>query len=215
MPAVLEHFARLPLPERAFVRARLASAPLQQVATRVRGGRVLDVGCGHGLLCALLHEDDPNREVVGLDPDPRKIAWARASIGRAPRSHFEVGTCEQLAAQAPRPFDTVVICDVLYLLDADAQRSCLAACHRVLGPGGRLLLKEAEDDGGWRTRKALLQERVMVRVLGRTRSSGALRFLPRDRTVALLEATGFRVDEVEALSRRSTTPHVLFVASKA
>jgi 2-polyprenyl-6-hydroxyphenyl methylase/3-demethylubiquinone-9 3-methyltransferase len=88
----------------------------------------------------------------------------------------------------------------------------LSACHRLLKKGGRLLLKEAEDDGGWRTRKALLQEQVMVRLLRRTRGSGGLGFSKRETTQALLERTGFSVVETLALSSGSTTPHGLFVA---
>jgi 2-polyprenyl-6-hydroxyphenyl methylase/3-demethylubiquinone-9 3-methyltransferase len=211
----LRHFDALPLAERAFVRARLFSAPLAHLATRVRGARVLDVGCGHGLLCALVLHDDPNREVTGIDPDPRKIAWAQASVGRAPHTHFEVATIEQLAARAPLPFDTVLVADVLYLLDEPAQLRFLAACRAVLSPGGRLLVKEAEDDGGWRAWKALAQEKLMVQVLRRTQSSGALGFATRAQLVSLLERSGFRVDEVQSLARGSTTPHVLLVASPA
>jgi 2-polyprenyl-6-hydroxyphenyl methylase/3-demethylubiquinone-9 3-methyltransferase len=207
----LRVFDRLPLGERLFVRARLFSAPLEQLAARVEGTRVLDVGCGHGVLCALMAVGFPDRRVAGIDPDPRKIDWARASIGRLPNTRFEAVTVDDLAAREPGTFDTVTVADVLYLLPPDAWGAFLASCHRLLVPGGRLLLKEAEDDGSWRARKALLQERLMVR-LGRTRASGGLGFQPRARTEDALRVAGFEVEEVLPLGRRSTTPHVLFVA---
>ena len=48
-------FSHLPPAERFHVHARAASAPLEAVASRVpSGGAVADVGCGHGLLTALL-----------------------------------------------------------------------------------------------------------------------------------------------------------------
>lgn len=205
-------FDSLPLVERLFVRARLFSAPLLELASEVRGPRVLDVGCGHGVLCAVMADGHPERTVVGIDPDPRKINWARRSIGRWPRTRFEVLTVERLAELEPGQFETITVADVLYLLPADAWTSFLGACHRLLVPGGQLLLKEAEDDGGWRARKALLQEKVMV-ALGRTHASGGLGFLPRENTHRALEAAGFHVDSVTSLARGSTTPHVLFAAT--
>ncbi|MCC6333946.1 MAG: class I SAM-dependent methyltransferase [Myxococcales bacterium] len=207
----LRVFDRLSVGERLFVRARLLSAPLEEVARRVEGPRVLDVGCGHGVLCALLAVGFPDRLVVGIDPDPRKVDWARASVGRLPHTRFEAVTVDALAQREPASFDTVTVADVLYLLPSSGWPDFLRACHRSLKPGGQLLLKEAEDDGSWRVRKALLQEKVMVG-LGRTRASGGLGFQPREVTLEALRGAGFRVKEVLKLSRGSTTPHVLFEA---
>lgn len=211
----LSFFAPLSLGERLFVRGRLASAPLEELARRARGRRVLDVGCGHGLLSALLAWEEPRREVTGIDPDPRKIGWASASVGRSARVHFEVATAEALAEREPSSYDTVTIADVLYLVPDDAQRSLLEACHRLLRPGGLLLVKEVEDDGGWRAVKALAQEQLMVRLLRRTKSSGGLGLRSRQATQEALEGAGFQVEEIVTLSRWSTTPHVLFTAVRA
>jgi 2-polyprenyl-6-hydroxyphenyl methylase/3-demethylubiquinone-9 3-methyltransferase len=208
----LKAFDALPLTERLFVRARLFSAPLEELVKRARGTRMLDVGCGHGLLCSMLAMGFPDRFVVGIDPDPKKIDWARRSVGRLGNTRFDVMTVERLAALEPESFDTVTVSDVLYLLPQSAWPDFFAACHRLLKAGGVLLLKEAEDDGGWRTRKALLQEQVMVRLLRRTKESGAIGFSKREATKALLERAGFSVTEIVSLSAGSTTPHVLFVA---
>lgn len=208
----LSVFKGLPLPERLFVRARLFTAPLEELTQRVKGTRILDVGCGHGLLCSLMALGFPDRFVVGIDTDPRKIDWARRSVGRLGNTRFDVMTVERLASLEAGTFDTITVTDVLYLLPESDWPDFLAACHQLLKQGGQLLLKEAEDDHGWRTRKALLQEQVMVRLLGRTKGSGGLGFSPRERTQALLTRAGFRVSSTLALSRHSTTPHVLFVA---
>ena len=214
MTAALDAFAPLPLFERLFVRGRLGSAPLYEVARRAPRGRIVDVGCGHGLMVALLATEHPERNVVGLDPDPRKIEWAKASVGRLPNVALEVGTVEQLAARAPSSFDAVVVCDVLYLLPRDAWRGFLAACRALLKPGGVLLLKEAEADRSWRYYKCLAQELVMVQLLRRTRSSGGLGFVPRAQMEQELEHAGLRLEDVVGLARGYTTPHVLFSARR-
>ena len=208
----LKSFDRLPWKERWFVRGRLASAPLAEMASRARGATLLDVGCGHGALVALLVEGHPERQVVGIDPDARKIGWAQASVGRNPRVELIACTIDTLAAERPGTFDCVLIADVLYLLAPSVWREFLAAARRLLRPGGLLILKEAENDGSWRARKALWQERLMVWLLRRTHSSGAIGFVPREVLANAIRAAGFVLDETTGYAKGYTTPHILFTA---
>jgi len=208
----LKPFDTLPWKERWFVRARLASAPLAAMAERARGTAMLDVGCGHGALVALLAEGHPDRHVVGIDPDVRKIGWAQASVGRNPRVDLRACTIETLAVEQSGAFDTVFVADVLYLLAPSAWTEFLAAARRLLRPGGLLVLKEAEDDGSWRARKALWQERLMVLLLRRTHSSGAIGFAPRATLANAITAAGFVIDETASYAHGYSTPHILFTA---
>ncbi len=210
----LHVFAPLPLSERLFVRGRLASAPLLDLAERARGTDLLDVGCGHGVLVALLADGHPDRRVVGIDPDERKIEWARRSVGRCPNVELEACTIESLAARRPAAFDTVLVADVLYLLAADAWPPFLSAARRLLKPAGRIVLKEAEDDGSWRVTKALWQEKLMVHLLRRTHSSGAVGFVPRQVLERALADAGFAVEETVGLARGYSTPHLLLCARR-
>jgi 2-polyprenyl-3-methyl-5-hydroxy-6-metoxy-1,4-benzoquinol methylase len=194
-----------------FVRGRLALAPLEAVAARVLGTSILDVGCGHGVLVALLVDGHPERHVLGIDPDERKISWARASVGRNEGCEFHACTIETLAATRPGEFDTVVVADVLYLLPQPRWPRFLDAARRLLRPGGRFVLKDVEDDGSWRVTKALWQERVMVRLLRRTHSSGGIGFVSRATWLRTLASSGFAIDETTAFDGYSA-PHVLFTA---
>lgn len=211
----LDVFAPLPRQERWFCRARLALAPLELVAARAVGTALLDVGCGHGVLAALLLHEHPERTVLGIDPDARKIGWARESIGRDPRAEFRACTIETLAAERPGSFDCVLVADVLCLIASSTWDSFLAAAHALLRPGGRLVLKDAENDGSWRARKALWQERLMVHLLRRTVSTGGIGFATRAQLSAYLARAGFVVDEIVSCAAGYTAPHVLFVAHAA
>lgn len=212
--AALRAFEPLPLRERLFVRGRLFTAPLEELARRAPSGRIADVGCGHGLVAALLATDS-TRQVVGIDPDERKIAWATASVGRLTNVRFEAATVEQLAAKAPASFDGVVVADVLYLLPLSQWRAFLQSCRGCLKPGGRLLLSASEADGSWRYWKCLLQEKLMVHVLRRTLSSGGLDIQPRHVMQRILKDAGFNVEDTVSLARGYSTPHVLFSATRA
>lgn len=206
-------FSGLPPAERFHVRARAFSAPLEAVAGRVpHGGTVADIGCGHGLLSALLALEDSSRTVHGVDPDPRKVMWASQGPGRLRNTHFEIGTVERLAEQHPGGFDAAVVCDVLYLLPRERWPEFLRTVRRVLRPGGRFLLKEAEGDRSWKHYKCLAQEWVMVKLLGRTKAGGGLVLEPRGTAEALLRDAGFTVLETVDLDAGYTTPHILYVA---
>jgi 2-polyprenyl-3-methyl-5-hydroxy-6-metoxy-1,4-benzoquinol methylase len=208
----LQVFSPLPLKERLFVRARLFSAPLAELANRCPEGSILDVGCGHGALIALLARDHPSRKIVGIDPDERKIAWAKSGPGILRNVSLRRAAVEDLLPEMESQFDAVVVADVLYLLPVEQWGNFAAACRRLLKPSGLLLLKEAEANGSWKHFKCLAQEQVMVRLLGRTQSSGGLSLKPRQFTEGLLKQNGFAVKEVVDLSRGYTTPHVLFLA---
>jgi cyclopropane fatty-acyl-phospholipid synthase-like methyltransferase len=209
----LSLYSALPGAERFHVHARASSAPLLAVASRTPGGTVADIGCGHGLLTALLALADPRRTVRGVDPDPRKVAWARQALSGLPNVWLAEGTVEQtLATEAPGTFDAAIVCDVLYLLPEAKWPAFLRTVHGLLKPGGRFLLKEVEGDGSWKHRKALAQEWVMVSLLGRTKASGGMALKPRAEMTRLLADAGFTVGEVADLGRGYTTPHVLYVA---
>jgi 2-polyprenyl-6-hydroxyphenyl methylase/3-demethylubiquinone-9 3-methyltransferase len=208
----LEVFSALPLKERLFVRARMFSAPLAAVAERCPEGDILDVGCGHGALIALLAMDGARR-IMGLDPDERKIAWARLGPGRLPNVSLQRGEVGDLLPRHPRHFDAVAVVDVLYLLPVARWPSLVADCARLLKPGGLLLLKEAAANRSWKHFKCLAQEQVMVRLLRRTHSSGGLHLQPRSFTENLLMQQGLAVRETVDLSAGYSTPHILFVAA--
>lgn len=209
-------FDGLPLAERLFVRGRWHSAPFEAVIRRVpERGRILDVGCGHGLLEALLALDHPDRHVLGIDPDERKIAWARMGPGCLPNVELRVGVIEDLEAEGDGSFDAIVVADVLWVLPVARWPDFLTRCRRLLRPDGRLIVKEAVANRSWKYVKCLAQEQVTVRLLRRTRTSGAVNFRPRRVWRALLEDSGLRVTEDVDVSRGYSTPHRLFVGEPA
>jgi 2-polyprenyl-6-hydroxyphenyl methylase/3-demethylubiquinone-9 3-methyltransferase len=87
--------------------------------------------------------------------------------------------------------------------------------RRLLRPGGRFLLKEAEGDGSWKHYKCLAQEWVMVKLVGRTKAGGGLVLEPRATVEALLRDAGFTVRETVELDAGYTTPHILYEAEAA
>ena len=132
---------------RATFQALIAAAGVQP------GQRVLDVGCGTGYFARLLaHAVGRDGLVVGIDPSPAMISYASRQTGRASNCQFQVGTVEALEFPAEH-FDVVVSSLVMHHLPEDLRVAALQEMRRVLRPGGKLLVAEAQNPRrglGWR-----------------------------------------------------------------
>jgi 2-polyprenyl-6-hydroxyphenyl methylase/3-demethylubiquinone-9 3-methyltransferase len=97
------------------------------------GKRVLDVGCGGGILAEALAA--AGAQVTGIDPSERSLEAARAHARRAGLAiDYRRGRAEDLAALVDGGFDLVFAVDVLEHVD-DLERA-IAAVAAVLAPGG-------------------------------------------------------------------------------
>jgi 2-polyprenyl-3-methyl-5-hydroxy-6-metoxy-1,4-benzoquinol methylase len=208
----LDRYGAAPLGDRLHVRVRWRSCPFPVIESATpRTGRVLDLGCGHGLLAIHLALTSPDRRVSGVDLDVDKIAVARqAAAGLATEVDFTIGTALEVPAG---PWDAIVVVDVLYLLDADAQHRLVAAAAGQLAPGGTLVIKEMSRKPAWKFAWNRAQEQLAVRVL-RITEGHDIQFLPDDALPSQLRALGLDVVEDRPVDRGYLHPHRLVVARR-
>lgn len=198
-----------------FARGKLARDPvfagLLQRGLITSGSHVLDLGCGQGLLAALLlaadaaqgtsgwpaHWAEPPRGVTlhGIELAPRDVRRARIALGASAqraRVHFEHG---DIGAAAFGPADVVVLLDVLHYLDFAAQRRVLARVRDCLRPDGTLLLRVADGQACWHARFSHLVDRL---VLAARAQPGPARLCGRPLAAwqRVLSGLGFSVETV-------------------
>jgi 2-polyprenyl-6-hydroxyphenyl methylase / 3-demethylubiquinone-9 3-methyltransferase len=114
--------------------ARLARDPLQPQP--FQGLRLLDIGCGGGLLCEPMAR--LGAIVVGVDPSEKNIKTASVhAVEQGLQIDYRAGTAESLAA-ADEKFDVILNMEVIeHVVDP---RAFTATCSKMLKPGGLMFV---------------------------------------------------------------------------
>jgi SAM-dependent methyltransferase len=111
----------------------------------VRGLRVFDAGCGPGLYAEELLARGAE-EVVGVDASATMVELARVRVPA--HASFRVHDLQQsLDWLEPSSFDLAVMALVIHHLDN--RTAALREIHRVLRPGGALVLSTHHPTGDW------------------------------------------------------------------
>ncbi|MBP7619103.1 MAG: methyltransferase domain-containing protein [Geothrix sp.] len=123
------------------------------------GDRVLDLGCGIGLLGLLLEARGLCNETLGIEWDPAKAQFGQRT------AEGKVGTrilCGDLFEVPWPPCSVVTVLDVLHYLPAERQRALLFRIGAHLPEGGRLLLRVMDAQAGGMAILTRLAERLAV-----------------------------------------------------
>jgi 2-polyprenyl-3-methyl-5-hydroxy-6-metoxy-1,4-benzoquinol methylase len=113
---------------------RLLATALKSVPPEAR---ILDIGCGQGLLVYALNSFG-YRRVQGIDLSEQQVAVGQ-EYGLSCRA-VDRDYIFDLAKTAPATFDLIFLMDVLEHMDKGEQLRTLAAASELLVPSGRLIL---------------------------------------------------------------------------
>ena len=182
--------------------------------------RILDLGCGQGLLAAFLlaARDTAERglwpagwpcaplpqSIRGIELMPRDVERARRALGE--RGEFVLGNiCDTDFGEA----DAVVILDVLHYIDRPAQEAVLDRVRTALRPGGVLLLRIGDAAAGLPFKISNWVDHVVTWVRGHR--LGTLHCRPLQDWRSSLEQRGL---SVETIPMHNGTPfaNILLVA---
>ena len=172
-------------------------------------GRLLDVGCGDGLLVVYLKKIKKRAQfIVGLDIDERKIRIAKQLALPDVEFHHK-----DMAEMPSNFFDVVTVVHVLYLIPVQLRDQFVRNCIRVLKPGGTLVLAINVDTPRWKYYITFLQELLMVKLLSLTKGE-TVRFESLDECRMWITKAGATVSAIKPLDRGLPYSHAAVVAQK-
>ena len=140
-------YARAPLRARVLQPLRIAICPFEQLLAWVpETGRVVDVGCGAGLLLGLIGALRPGVSGIGIDTNGTQIAAAESMADnnfRDGRIRFERRSI--LDPWSEETFDVVCMVDVLHHIRRPDQSAALDRAFARVKPGGLFIYKDMAE----------------------------------------------------------------------
>jgi 2-polyprenyl-3-methyl-5-hydroxy-6-metoxy-1,4-benzoquinol methylase len=175
-----------------------------------KNGNILDVGCGHGIFSKLLIDRSPKRNILSIDPSPKKIALAKSNYAYVKNLKYENTYIEKVKDR----FDVIVVIDVIYLFPPKDKSKFLKVVKKHLKPNGFLVLVINGTDSAWIHKILIIQEKFMHNILKFTYSDfDRTYFESKNETVKLLKDSGFEIKKIAKVKSIIPYPHLLFLAS--
>lgn len=159
------------------------------------GKRVLDVGCGGGILSESMARR--GAEVLGIDMGaaPLAVGTLHAENAGVTNVKYRQVTVEALAAEQPESFDTVTCLEMLeHVPDPGA---IVAACMRLVKPGGRVFFSTLNrNPKSWLF--AIVGAEYVLRMLPRG-THDYQKFIRPSELGQWVRAAGLQLDEMTGL----------------
>ena len=198
-----------------FARGKLRHDPLFRSITRRvlprQEGKILDLGCGQGLLFAWLAAagERPARGADGwhgMELSPGRVKIARRALDGLAR----IDCCDIRTSDFPSA-SVIAVFDVLQYMSAEDQYRVLEKSARALEPGGTLLLREADAGAGLRFRVTQWAERIVGAARGELRQN--LHHRAVREWSAVLDQLGITVT-TQPMSEGTPFANILYVGRK-
>jgi 2-polyprenyl-6-hydroxyphenyl methylase/3-demethylubiquinone-9 3-methyltransferase len=178
----------------------LRLAHIEKLAGGLAGKRVLDVGCGGGILAEAMAARSAN--VTGIDLSARALTVARLhALEVGSTVEYRDLSAEDLAAESPQAFDVVTCMEMLEHVPQPA--SVVRACATLVKPGGRVFFSTLN-----RNAKsflfAIIGAEYVLRLLPKGTHEYA-RFIRPSELARDCRAAGLEVDDITGMTYNPLT----------
>ena len=173
---------------------------IERLAGGLAGKRVLDVGCGGGILAEAMAARGARVTGIDLAEKPLKVAMLHGHETGS-RVDYRLVSAESLAEQEPGSFDVVTCMEMLEHVPDPA--STVAACARLAAPAGRVFFSTIN-----RNAKsflfAIVGAEYVLRLLPRGTHEYA-RFVRPSELAAFCRAAGLALEDLTGMTYNPLT----------
>lgn len=157
------------------------------------GDRVLDVGCGSGVIASLLAQCGAH--ATGVDANPQAIEYASKTFRHATLD-FRLGSVEELDF-TPDSIDRIYCLELIEHLYENQVSDLLRAMHHLVKPGGTVMLTTPNYRGLWPMIELTMD---ILKLAPQMDEEQHVTRFHHARLRQMLEATGWRVERLTTFS---------------
>lgn len=203
-----------PLKDKLFCLLRYITAPFNEMEKMVpKKGKILDIGCGHGLFELILKIKSNKRVITAIDPDSKKIQLAKKIEELFTNLKFSDSTTN--LTNNNYQMDCCILSDVDYLLDGKGKTQILQQAKFNLKNTGTIIFKTVINNGSIGYYLGYLQELIIVSLLKKTYSKkNNFTFFTIEEYLKLFKANNLSVKKQKKLKTLFYHPHYVFLLKK-
>lgn len=180
---------------RFFLALRWLMTPYAEMASQLPNqGRLLDLGCGHGLFSLTLALLKPRCEVVGVDHDSERTRLAQTALKSFPSISIQNSMIQSTAqSQEPGLYSGMAMIDILHYFEFEDQERLLKESFRLLSSQGILIIREVNQKKGLVSLLNQLYEKMATTIGFTKTNSKQLFFRSCDEFEIILKKIGYQV----------------------
>jgi len=161
---------------------------IERIASPDKRERVLDAGCGSGIISNFLSQHAA--EVVAIDSNPSAIDYATQTF-KAPNLHFRLGQFDELKDAGT--FDRIYCIEVIEHLYEEQVAEILSLFYKITNPGGALFLTTPNYRSLWPVIEWLLDRSRLVPKMDEAQH---VTHFTKPKLVAMCERAGWQVNQI-------------------
>ncbi|ELR71286.1 hypothetical protein C900_02901 [Fulvivirga imtechensis AK7] len=167
--------------------------------------RVVDLGCGYGMMSYALGLSAGTREIFAVDYDKNKIQVARNCPVKPDNITFVDGDVVDIECGEA---DVFIISDVLHYLQKDEQQKVLKKMARLTRPGGKIIIRDGDGEKTDKHKSTKLTEFFSVGI-GFNKTRNEMNYISGEMIRKFAGAHGFNIQAMDDSRNTSNTIFVL------
>lgn len=194
------------LSSKTYVFLKNLLTPFDEIDSSIpRKGKIVDIGCGIGMYSFYLKLRAPQRRIVGIDNNLRRIAYANGISRRARYKTVEFLYTDLNEDYSLENCDAYLINDVLHHIPYKSKKVLLKKVFDKMTKGNVLVIKDMESESRLKFMLNYVSDKIMT-------MNGKLDFVDPGDMLSLLRRIGYKVDYRKI--RGYLFPHILYVCRK-